>query len=102
MIQAQGWALSENMVSEGGYVKTDRLSTYLIPTTLDVTPNIKCVFVHQSDPVGPFGARGVGEIGVVPLAPAIVSAVHDAVGVWFDRIPLNPERVIAGLRDACN
>ena len=99
IVQAQGWALSEDFVTQGGIIQTDRLSTYLIPTSMDAIPDIKCILVDQPDEVGPFGVRGVGEIGFVPLAPAIVAAVHDAVGVWFDRIPLNPERVVAGLME---
>lgn len=95
--QAQGWALTENFVSEHGRIKTDRLSTYLIPTTLDAISNMKFVFLEQPDTVGPYGVRGVGEVGILLLAPALVSAVHNATGVWFNRIPLTPERVIAKL-----
>lgn len=94
IIQAQGWTLTEYLVTERGYVKTDWLSTYLIPTILDATSNIKCIFIDKPDPVGPFGVRGVGEISLVPLALAIVSAVYDAIGVWFVHIPLTLERVI--------
>ena len=100
IVQAQGWALSEDFITDGGYIQTDRLSTYLIPTSMDAIPEIRCIFVDQPDTVGPYGVRGVGEIGFVPLAPAIVAAVHDALGVWFDRLPLNPERVVAGLSEA--
>lgn len=95
--QAQGWALTENFITQGGYVRTDRLSTYLIPTILDAIPDIKLVCLEEPDVVGPFGVRGVGEIGFIMLAPAIVSAVHNAVEVWFDRLPLTPERVLSAL-----
>ncbi|KAA3641974.1 MAG: xanthine dehydrogenase family protein molybdopterin-binding subunit [Chloroflexi bacterium] len=100
IIQAQGWALTENFLSQGGYVQTDRLSTYLIPTSLDAVSEIKFVLLEQPDTIGPYGVRGVGEIGILLLAPALVSALHDATGVWFDRIPLTPERVISGLQTA--
>ena len=100
IIEAQGWSLSEDFISAEGYVKTDRFSTYLIPTILDAAPEIKCVLIDKPDPVGPFGVRGVGEVGIIPLAPAIVSAVHSATGVWFDRIPLKPEQVITGLQES--
>jgi CO/xanthine dehydrogenase Mo-binding subunit len=102
IIQAQGWSLTEDFVSRGGHIQTDRLSTYLIPTILDAPSKMDLVLLERPDPVGPFGVRGVGEIGILLLAPAIVSAVHHAVGVWFDRIPLKPERVIVGLQAASN
>ncbi len=97
VIQAQGWALLEDFITEGGYVLTDRLSTYLIPTVLDIPTDMKTVLIEKNDPVGPFGVRGVGEIPFIPTAPAIVCAVHDALGVWFDRIPLKPEQVLTRL-----
>jgi CO/xanthine dehydrogenase Mo-binding subunit len=100
IVQAQGWALTENFITQVGYVQTDRLSTYLIPTIADAVPDIKLVCLEEPDAVGPFGVRGVGEIGFILLAPAIVSAVHNAVGVWFDRLPLTPEQVINGLQSA--
>ena len=46
-----------------------------------------------------WGARGVGEMPFIPLAPALVAAVHDATVVWFDELPLTPERVLRGLGD---
>ena len=57
------------------------------------------VFEHHGmfDPRGPWGVRGMGEMPFVPLAPALVAAVHDATGVWFDELPLTPERVLGGL-----
>lgn len=76
------------------------MSTYLIPTILDAIPDIKLVCLEEPDGVGPFGVRGVGEIGLILLAPAIVSAVHNAIGIWFDRLPLTPERLIARLKVA--
>ncbi len=97
VIQAQGWALIEDFITEGGYVLTDRLSTYLIPTVLDIPADMKTVLIEKNDPVGPFGVRGVGEIPFIPLAPAIVCAVRDALGVWFDSIPLKPEQVLTCL-----
>jgi CO/xanthine dehydrogenase Mo-binding subunit len=100
VIQAQGWALIEDFVTEGGYVLTDRLSTYLIPTVLDIPADMRSVLIEKNDPIGPFGVRGVGEIPFIPLAPAIVCAVHDALGVWFDSIPLKPERVLLHLKKA--
>jgi CO/xanthine dehydrogenase Mo-binding subunit len=58
------------------------------------------VILEEADPRGPWGARGMGEMPYLPLTPAIVAAVHDATGVWFDAFPMTPERVLSGLRAA--
>ena len=100
IVQAQGWSLTEDFITGGGYVRTNRFSTYLIPTILDAPANIKCIFIEKPDPVGPFGVRGVGEIPILLPAPAIVAAVRNATGVWLDRIPAKPEQVIAALQAA--
>ena len=96
-LQMIGHTLMENFIQEDGYVKTSELSTYLIPTVLDVPTNFKTVIVEYPDPNGPWGARGVGEMMTVPTASAILAAVHDATGIWFDEFPLTPERVLRGL-----
>lgn len=98
IVHAVGWTLIEDFQSEGGRIRSDRFSTYLIPTILDVPDSIEITILEQPDPVGVFGAKGVGEIPFVPIAPAIVSAVHDALGIWFDAIPLTPEVVIRGIQ----
>jgi CO/xanthine dehydrogenase Mo-binding subunit len=97
VVQAQGYALLENFITKDGYVLTDQLSTYLIPTILDIPDTVEPVIVEVPDPIGPWGARGLGELPFLPLAPAIAAAVHDATGVWFDDFPLTPERVLRGL-----
>ena len=96
--QAVGWATCENFVVEGGHILTPHLSTYLIPTISDVPEQVESIIVERPDPRGPWGARGMGEMPFIPLAPALVAAVHDATGVWFDELPLTPERVLRGLR----
>ena len=97
VVQAQGYALLENFLTKDGYVLTDQLSTYLIPTILDIPDVVEPVIIEVPDPIGPWGARGLGELPFLPLAPAIAAAVHDATGVWFDDFPLTPERVLRGL-----
>ena len=94
VVQAMGWATMENLIVEGGRVLTDRLSTYLIPTALDVPKRVDSIIIENPDPRGPWGVRGMGEMPFIPLAPALVAAVHDATGVWFDELPLTPERVV--------
>ena len=91
--QAFGWAVLEHFQVEGGRPLTDRLSTYLIPTIWDAPTEVRSVILEIPDPQGPFGIRGMGEMPFIPLAPAIVAALHDATGVWFNELPLTPERV---------
>ncbi|HDQ73321.1 MAG TPA: aldehyde oxidase [Chloroflexi bacterium] len=94
--QAVGWATCENFITSGGYVLTPHLSTYLIPTITDVPEQIQSIIVEHPDPRGPWGARGMGEMPFIPLAPALVAAVQDATGTWYEELPLTPERVIGG------
>ena len=96
--QSQGWALTEHFVTEGGHIHTDKLSTYLIPTVLDIAEKEKTILLEKPDPLGPYGVRGVGEVAFVSLPPAVASAVHDATGVWFDHLPIRAEEVVAALR----
>lgn len=98
VVQAQGYAIMENLISFDGQIRNPHLSTYLIPTVMDVPQEVKSVILEYPDPIGPWGARGMGEMPFLPLAPAINAAVHDATGVWMDFIPLTPDRVVAALR----
>ena len=100
VVQAQGYSIMENFQSKDGFVETSLLSTYLIPTVLDVPGRVESVIMELSDEEGPWGAKGMGEMPFMPFAPALTAAIYDATGVWFDEIPLIPERVIKGLRDA--
>jgi len=97
VVQASGYAVLEDFQQQGGYVQTPHLSTYLIPTVLDVPGRVQSVILEYPDPIGPFGARGMAEMPYIPVAPAIAAALHDATGVWFDEFPLTPERVLRGL-----
>jgi CO/xanthine dehydrogenase Mo-binding subunit len=100
VVQAVGYAVLEDFIQKDGYVVTPHLSTYLIPTILDVPEKVDTVILEVPDPRGPFGARGMAEMPFLPLAPAVVAAVRDAVGIWFDRFPLTPERVQRALKEA--
>ena len=97
LAQAIGYALLEDFRVRDGEVLTPYLSTYLLPTTLDMPAAIVPVILELADPNGPYGARGVAEMPLVPLAPAIAAAIHDATGVWLTAQPMTPERVLAAL-----
>ena len=98
VVQAVGWATCENFITVDGRVLTPNLSTYLIPTISDVPKEVESIIVEHPDPRAPWGVRGMGEMPFIPLAPALVAAIHDATGVWFDELPLTPERVLRGLK----
>ncbi|MGB2895613.1 MAG: xanthine dehydrogenase family protein molybdopterin-binding subunit [Anaerolineales bacterium] len=97
VVQALGYAVLEDFQHEGGYVQTGQLSTYLIPTVLDIPGKVESLILEYPDPIGPWGARGMAEMPFIPLAPAVIAAVHDALGTWFDSFPLTPERVLRGM-----
>ncbi len=86
--QGLGLALMEEFLPG----RTENLHDYLIPTIGDV-PRIECILIEDREPLGPSGAKGVGEPGLVPTAPAILSAVHHATGVRAHRVPLLPHRL---------
>jgi CO/xanthine dehydrogenase Mo-binding subunit len=92
--------LSEDLRVEAGRITNPRFSSYLIPGIGDIPKRIDCVLVEHPDPRGPWGARGMAEMPLIPLAPAVTAALHDATGVWFNRFPLTPSKVVEGLRRA--
>ena len=98
--QALGWSTCENLISAEGLVLTSNLSTYLIPNIDDMPDQVQSILLERPDPRMPWGVRGVGEMPFIPFAPALAAAVHDATGVWYDELPLTPERVLKGLTDA--
>jgi CO/xanthine dehydrogenase Mo-binding subunit len=97
VVQAHGYAITEDFKTRDGRVLTDQLSTYLLPTILDIPKQVDSVIVEVAEPNGPWGARGLGEIPFLPLVPAIAAAIHDATGVWIDEFPFTPERVLRAL-----
>ena len=97
VVQAHGYAVLEDYKTKDGRVLTDQLSTYLIPTIRDIPESVESVLVEIPDPNGPWGARGLGELPFLPVAPAIAAAIHDATGVWINEFPFTPERVLRAL-----
>jgi CO/xanthine dehydrogenase Mo-binding subunit len=97
LAQAVGYALLEELKTRDGIILTPHLSTYLLPTALDMPEEIVPVVLELADQQGPFGARGVAEMPLVPFLPAVASAIHDAVGIWLTEQPFTPERVLAVL-----
>jgi len=98
--QAHGYALSERLQVEQGRILNPRFSTYLIPGIGDVPTKVDSVVLELADPNGPWGARGMAEMPFMTYAPAVVAALHDATGVWFNSFPLTPGLVAATLAEA--
>jgi CO/xanthine dehydrogenase Mo-binding subunit/aerobic-type carbon monoxide dehydrogenase small subunit (CoxS/CutS family) len=93
--QGLGLALMEEYLPG----RTENLHDYLIPTIGDV-PQMHCILVEDPEPRGPFGAKGVGEPGLIPTAPAILGAIYRATGVRLRRVPVLPHRLRAALHHA--
>ncbi len=94
IVQASGYTILEKFVQEEGLVRTPHLSTYLIPTVLDIPENVNSIILEYADGEGPWGARGMAEMPFIPFAPAVTAALHDATGIWFDTFPLTPDLIL--------
>jgi CO/xanthine dehydrogenase Mo-binding subunit len=98
VVQGIGWALCEGMAyDQHGQLLTATLMDYALPHSQDA-PTITPLLVEIPSALGPFGAKGVGEPPVVPVAAAIANAIKDAVGVRMTQLPMTPERVFDALR----
>ncbi len=93
--QGLGLALMEEYVPG----RTENLHDYLIPTAGDVPP-IETIIIEDAEPLGPFGAKGIGEQALIPTAPAILCAIRHATGITIRQVPATPERIRAAIRAA--
>jgi CO/xanthine dehydrogenase Mo-binding subunit/aerobic-type carbon monoxide dehydrogenase small subunit (CoxS/CutS family) len=91
-----GYALSEEFLEDEDRCVTDTLRKLGVTRIADA-PIIEAVFVEDPQAAGPFGAKGMGEVGLNPVAPAISNAVFDAAGIRLQELPMKPERVLAAL-----
>jgi Molybdopterin-binding domain of aldehyde dehydrogenase/FAD binding domain in molybdopterin dehydrogenase len=92
-----GEALMEEQEFRLGVHKTPSMLDYKSPTSMDMC-SIETILVEEPDPVGPFGAKEVGQGPLLPIPPAVCNAVHDAVGVRIDEIPVTPEKNLKALK----
>ena len=93
-MQGLGYALTEDMGIEDGYVQAALFANYLIPNAQDF-PDVLVDIVESGEGKGPLGARGIGEPPIGNVAATIASAIHDAIGVRPTELPMTPERVLA-------
>lgn len=98
IVQAHGYTFTENFQCEQGKVLNTRFSTYLMPGIQDIPSQVKSVILEIPDNLGPWGAKGVAEMGIIAYAPAVTAALHDATGVWINSFPLTPDKVASSLQ----
>lgn len=98
IVQGLGYALSEQYVVKDGYPQTTRFRDLGLQRLNDL-PEVVPILVEQPHPYGPYGAKGMGELAISPTAPAVANAIHDAVGVWVNELPITPEKLRAAIQE---
>lgn len=93
-----GEALFEEQAFRGGLHRGPSLLDYKIPTSLEMPP-VETILVESVDPEGPFGAKEVGQGPLLPVIPAVANAIHDALGLRIDEVPITPDKIVAAMRD---
>ncbi len=97
VLMGVGYALTEQVILDKGENMNPDFRDYKILTAKDAIP-LKPVVIETIDEAGPYGAKGIGEPGCVPTAPAIANAIYDAIGVRIKDLPITPERILAALK----
>ena len=92
-----GQAMFEEISYDNGQLINPNLVDYILPSLGDMPPTIDPICVEVPDPNGPFGAKGIGESALIPVAPAIANAIYDAVGIRIKDLPIKAEKVYLGL-----
>jgi xanthine dehydrogenase molybdenum-binding subunit len=98
LAQGIGYALYEEVRSQEGRIMNPNFRDYKIPTIHEMDFPIDLEFIETNDSFGPFGAKGVGEPGLVPTAPAIANAIYNAVGIRIHDLPITPEKILNALK----
>jgi 4-hydroxybenzoyl-CoA reductase alpha subunit len=96
-VQGMGQALHEKLVMDHGKTLNANLADYKMPLSLD-SPNIEVIDVITEESSGPYGAKEASEGAIVSAPPSVISAIHDATGVWFKEQPVTPEKIVMALR----
>ena len=98
VVMGVGFALTEEFLENETTILTDNLHKLHVPKITEA-PIIEAMIVEIGQPEGPFGAKGMGEVGLNPMAPAISNAIFDAVGVRMQHLPMKKEKVLAALKE---
>ncbi len=99
VLQGIGFALTEEYIFNNGQVLNTDFTQYRIPTALDAPP-IDVFFTDTIEPKTVFGAKSIGEVSMVPVAPAIANAIADAIGMHLSSLPMTPERIFTALKQS--
>ncbi|MGD2253486.1 MAG: xanthine dehydrogenase family protein molybdopterin-binding subunit [Anaerolineales bacterium] len=91
-----GYALSEELIVKEGKVLNPNFLDYRLFTSADM-PQIETIIIETDDPQGPYGAKGVGEMGGTPTAAAIANAIYDATGLRLTQLPITPDRLLVAI-----
>jgi CO/xanthine dehydrogenase Mo-binding subunit len=94
---ALGYVLMEDLNLVEGQIRNLNFSRYLIPTAPDMV-DVEKIIIEDPHSTGPFGAKGIGEPVMIPVGPAILNAIYDAIGVRITELPATPERIIEALQ----
>lgn len=97
-VQGMGQTIYEDFIVDRGKTLNPTLLDYKMPHSTDI-PNVKLIDIVTNDPDGPFGAKETSEGSIVSTPPAVVSAIHDATGIWFKELPITPEKVVKALKE---
>ena len=97
-VQGLGQTLYEGFRMSNGRTLNPNLVDYKMPLSLDA-PRIKVIDIITDDPDGPYGAKEASEGAIVSTPPSVVSAIHDATGIWFKEQPITPEKIVMALRE---
>jgi 4-hydroxybenzoyl-CoA reductase subunit alpha len=97
-VQGLGQALYEEFKMDHGFTRNANLCDYKMPLSMDV-PDIETVHIITEDPLRPYGAKEASEGSTVSSPPSIISAIHNATGIWFKSQPVTPEKIVTALRE---
>jgi CO/xanthine dehydrogenase Mo-binding subunit len=97
-VMGMGHTFFEEMIYQGGQLMNPSLLEYRIPAMTDLPDDLRSLLVENADGPGPYGAKGIGESGLMPTSPAVANAIAHATGVRIKELPLAPERVLRAIR----
>jgi CO/xanthine dehydrogenase Mo-binding subunit len=97
-VQGIGYALSESFPTQDGVPLVNKFKDLGLLRLRDL-PSIEPIVVEEPHPLGPYGAKGMGELALSPAAPAIANAIHDAVGVWVNDLPITRLKLLRAIQE---
>lgn len=94
-----GYTLFEDLNLDKGKMKNNKFSKYLLPTSMDMI-DVENIIIEDPESTAPYGAKGIGEPVTIPMGPAILNAIYDAIGVRVKDLPVTPERLMKAIRES--